>query len=215
MDEIVLRSMLKWPDVPSVYGWLRLDRRGNWLVRMPAAPDAGGLVKMPGGANGAARFERIGNPGVVEFIGRNYACDPAGRYYFQNGPQRVFVSLDRTPWIYRLDDAGRALTSHTGVPAGAPREAFFDEEGALVLVCDPGAGVVLDRDLAALAERFTDRAGRPLDPEALFERVRAGDAADVRLMGAALTLNPIVSEALAARFGFVANPAPPPGEPDC
>jgi hypothetical protein len=203
MDEIVLRSMLKWPDVPSVYGWLRLDRRGNWLV------------KMPGGANGAVRFERIGNPGVIEFIGRNYACDTAGRYYFQNGPQRVFVSLDRTPWIYRLDDAGRELTSHTGAAAGAPREAFFDEEGALVLVCDPGAGVVLDRDLGSLAERFTDRAGRPLDPEGLFERVRSGDRVEVRLMGAALTVDPIVSEALAARFGFVVNPVPPPGEPDC
>jgi len=27
MDDIVIRGMLKWPDVPAVYGWLSLDRR--------------------------------------------------------------------------------------------------------------------------------------------------------------------------------------------
>ena len=44
MDEIVLRSMLKWPNVPSVYGWLRLDRRGQWLIRMPSVPLAPGAA---------------------------------------------------------------------------------------------------------------------------------------------------------------------------
>ena len=33
MDEIVLRGMAKWPNVPAVYGWLALDRRGNWLIK--------------------------------------------------------------------------------------------------------------------------------------------------------------------------------------
>ena len=27
MDDAVLRSMAKWPNVPDVYGWLSLDRR--------------------------------------------------------------------------------------------------------------------------------------------------------------------------------------------
>src|SRR5437762_13798517 len=79
MDEIVLRSMLKWPDVPAVYGWLSLDRRGNWMIKTVAG-----------------RFERIAHAAVREFIGRNYASDPEGRWYFQNGPQRVFVALDYT-----------------------------------------------------------------------------------------------------------------------
>jgi len=57
MDEIVLRAIAKWPDVPSVYNWLRLDRRGNWLVK----------------------GERIGNAAVVEFIGRNYEQDAQRR----------------------------------------------------------------------------------------------------------------------------------------
>jgi hypothetical protein len=211
VDEIVLRSILKWPNVPSVYGWLRLDRRGDWLVRMPALPGA-----VPDNVPGTAqRFDRIRNPAVVEFIGRNYARDAEGRYYFQNGPQRVFVSLDCTPWVYRLDDLGSALIAHTGAAAGAPRAAFFDQHGALVLDCEHGIGVVLDRDLAALAERFADAAGRPLDAEEVFERVRSGAGLPARFMGAALTVAAVNSEELPARFGFVARPVPPPGEPDC
>ncbi len=32
MDDLVLRGMAKWPNVPAVYGWVALDRRGNWLI---------------------------------------------------------------------------------------------------------------------------------------------------------------------------------------
>ena len=103
MDQIVARAMQKWPNVPDVYGWLRLDRRGNWWLKSGQAP--GGPV-----------FERIGNPAVVEFIGRNYAHDASGRWFFQNGPQRVFVSLDYLPLVYRLEHA--ALVAHTGAAAG-------------------------------------------------------------------------------------------------
>src|SRR4051812_48078794 len=90
--------MQKWPDVPRVYGWLSLDRRGQWCIKSAAA----------------GRFERIGNRAVTEFIGRNYDRDEAGRWFFQNGPQRVFVTLQYTPWIYRLSDAGTGWVSHTG-----------------------------------------------------------------------------------------------------
>jgi len=228
VDEIVLRSIAKWPNVPAVFGWLRLDRRGDWLVRMPA---------LPGSAEGTERFDRIRNAAVVEFIGRNYAADDAGRWYFQNGPQRVFVTLDCSPWVYRLDDAGAALVAqngaaagalvthtgaaagalvtHTGAPAGAPRAAFIDEQGALILECAPGIGVVLDRDLAAVAECFAGAAGAPLDLEALFQRVRSGEVAHARLMGAALEVSAVRSDALPARFRYVARPVPAPGQAEC
>ena len=26
------RAMQRWPNVPHLYGWLRLDRRGRWLI---------------------------------------------------------------------------------------------------------------------------------------------------------------------------------------
>lgn len=200
MDEIVLRSMVKWPNVPSVYGWLRLDRRGRWLIRMPGDPP---------------RFERIVNPAMIEFIGRNYAHDAEGRYYFQNGPQRVYVALEYTPWIFSLDGEGRGLITHTGAPAGAPRAACFDERGGLVLDCAQGVGAVLDRDLAALAERITGTAGQPLDCEALIASSRNSPRVMVRVLGADVAIGFVRADQLPSRFGYVQRPAPPAGEPDC
>jgi DUF2946 family protein len=185
MDEIVIRSMLKWPDVPSVYGWLALDRRGSWLIK---------------GASGG--FGRITNAAVVDFVARNYAADGAGRWYFQNGPQRVFVALEYTPWVWRLDDAGGRLVSHTGADAGAVRAAFVDESGALLLETALGIGVVSDRDLATIAGELT-------------ERVAHGEAGECTLLGARVRIAPVRSADVAARFGFVARPAPAPGEREC
>ena len=196
MDETVSRSMLKWPDVPAVYGWLSLDRRGNWMVKT-----AGG------------RFERIANAAVREFIGRNYAADAEGRWYFQNGPQRVFVALDYTPWVYRLDDAGQGLLAHTGAAPRALEAVFLDDAGALLLKTEIGIGVLLDRDLAAFLERIADVRGRPA--ERLLEEVARGAEAQAMLQGKKVPIASIHSADVPGRFGFVARPAPRAGEPEC
>ena len=62
MDDTVRRALQKWPNVPNVFGWLRLDRRGNWLLKVQLD-----------------QFERISNSAVVAFIGRNYEQDEAGQ----------------------------------------------------------------------------------------------------------------------------------------
>ena len=202
MDEIVVRSMLRWPDVPAVYGWLALDRRGNWLIKSAPRGDIADL---------GAGFERIGNVAVSEFIGRNYARDDDGRYYFQNGPQRVYVALDYTPFVFRLDDDGGGFVAQTGAAAGRVKRAFFDEEGSLILASELGAGIVLDRDLAATLEHFADRAGRPIEADVLYGRVRAGERIAARLLGAAVAVSHVRAKAAPARFGYVARPEPPPG----
>src|SRR6186997_1920685 len=128
MDEIVVRSLAKWPNVPAVYGWLDLDRRGNWLIK----------------------GERIGNLALREFIGRNYARDARGCWFFQNGPQRVFVNLDYAPFVYRIvnsDRAPLAFETHNGNPVATVSSAWMDENGVLLLETDLGAGVVHHRDL--------------------------------------------------------------------
>jgi len=198
MDEIVTRSMLKWPNVPAVYGWLSLDRRGNWMIKTVAA-----------------RFERIGNPAVCAFIGRNYACDREGRWFFQNGPQRVFVSLEYTPWVYRLDDAGCGFVAHTGAAPRSLEAAFLDDTGALLLQTELGVGVVLDRDLPTVLERLTDERGRPPEPllEALAREV--GARGQAMLHGVGLPIASVRGVDIARRFGFVAQPAPRPGEAEC
>lgn len=194
--------MLKWPNVPAVFGWLALDRRGNWLIRAASKGDI---------ADPATAFDRIGNAAVSEFIGRNYARDSDDRYYFQNGPQRVYVALDYTPYVYRLDDGGTLFVAHTGAPSGRIKRVFFDEEGSLILSAELGVGVVLDRDLAAVLERFSDRAGEPLEAEALFNRVRSGERLGARLMGVEVAVSFVRAKEVPGRFRFVARPEAPPG----
>jgi len=141
MDESVLRSMAKWPNVPDVYGWLSLDRRGNFLLR----------------------DERIGNRALREFICRNYQADERGCWYFQNGPQRVFVRLAYSPLVLHFE--GDALLDHCDRPF-RPDQAFLDDEGSVLMLGEPGLGLLDDRELAAYADRaqglpVLERAGVP------------------------------------------------------
>ena len=196
MDEIVLKAMQKWPDVPNVFGWLRLDRRGRWLVKARSG-----------------EFGRIGNAAVSEFIGRNYACDDRGRWYFQNGPQRVFVALDYTPLVYRLDDSATALISHTGASAGRIEAVYLDECGALLVAAAAGMGVLHDRDLAPVVERLL--ADNPLlaGEDALAAAAASGISA--RVFGSDAPLRQVRARELPARFGFDPSPVPAPGQPEC
>lgn len=127
MDESVLRGMAKWPDVPAVYGWLFLDRRGNFLIK----------------------GERIANAALREFIARNYACDERGRWYFQNGPQRVYAKLAYTPLVVHHE--GEALLDHCG-RGFRTEEKFVDEEGSLLVSGSGTVALMDDRDLARYAE---------------------------------------------------------------
>jgi hypothetical protein len=127
MDEIVVRSLAKWPNVPAVYGWLDLDRRGNWRIK----------------------GERIGNRALREFIARNYAADESGCWFFQNGPQRVFVTLAYTPLVMHYE--GESLLDHCGRPTQA-LETFLDDEGSVLIRGERGIGLLDDRDLERYAE---------------------------------------------------------------
>ena len=129
MDEIVARSLAKWPNVPAVYGWLELDRRGSWRIK----------------------GDRITNSAFREFIARNYAADEQGRWFFQNGPQRVYVTLAYTPLVLHYE--GERLFDQCGREVEA-RETYLDDEGSVLIESEKGVGLLDDRDL----ERYTDRA---------------------------------------------------------
>lgn len=206
MDDVVKRAMQKWPNVPNVFGWLRLDRRGNWLVKSRATRD------------GQPVFERITNAAVIDFIGRNYQADERGRWFFQNGPQRVFVTLDHTPLVYRLGASGAAIESHTGARPRELRGAWLDDAGHVVIDSELGPGVMLDRDLPEIEKRLVDGNGVALDEPAL-EALLAGrpgeGAAYLELEGVRIAVDRIAGAALPGRFGFDPAPRPAPGEPDC
>ena len=190
-DDAVIRAMAKWPNVPDVFGWLGLDRRGRWRLKE----------------------EPIANEAANRFIGRNYAADGRGRWFFQNGPQRVFVVLEYAPWVYRLDPAG-GLRTHTGRPARAPSAVSLDEAQNVTVLTELGPGLVDDRDLADLSERFTSIAGEPLEDDALEEALAAaaaGRPADLALAwgasGAATPVEFVPAAEVPTRFGFVRDPA--------
>ena len=94
MDDIVRQAMAKWPNVPHCYGWLALDARGAWRMRDERAQHLG----LPG--------DKLVNAALVGFINRNYARDERGCWYFQNGPQRVYLQLEATPFVARNESAG-------------------------------------------------------------------------------------------------------------
>lgn len=200
MDELVLRGMARWPNVPSVFGWLSLDRRGHWLLK------------------GA----RVTNPGIVEFFGRNYSHDSQGRWFFQNGPQRVYVALDYTPHIYRITSAPGAvltLASHSGATVNAIRAAYIDDTGQLLLDADPGIGLMHDADLETLVPRFGGSGGLAGEAAlaATLDALQAGTPAALELdLGATrIPVGPIRAAEVPARFGFIARPVQPAGQEEC
>ena len=162
MDAIVEAALRKWPNVPACHGWLALDARGDWYMRDDRVQAAGPFPRVKG--------SRIEHDKLIAFIERNYARDDAsGAWFFQNGPQRVYVELEAAPWVWRVD-ADFVLTTHTGRAASA-RSAWLDEHGRLFVDSDFGLGLVHTQDMLHAARavetglwqpqemRFADMAG--------------------------------------------------------
>lgn len=143
MDEIVKAALKKWPNVPHCYQWLALDARGDWYMRDERVQAAGPFPRVKG--------SRIAHEKLLAFIHRNYAHDEAGAWFFQNGPQRVYVELEAAPWVWRVADGDFAVSSHTGLPA-VPQGAWLDERGRLFLQTDLGFGLVHTLDMGPAAD---------------------------------------------------------------
>lgn len=166
MDDIVKAALKKWPNVPACYGWLALDARGDWYMRDDRVQAAGPFPQVKG--------SRITHDKLKEFIHRNYERDEQGAWYFQNGPQRVYVELEATPLILGVERTGATfrVTTHTGTQVSDVRGAWLDENGRLFLDTDLGLGLVRSLDMDAAADaveqgiwqpaetRFADLPGR-------------------------------------------------------
>jgi hypothetical protein len=183
--------MAKWPDVPAVFGWLALDRRGYWLLQ----------------------GEPISNTTVTAYIARNYERDGEGRWFFQNGPQRVFLDLEYTPFVYRIIGAGASMSieAHTGQRATALSGAWVDDEGAMLIETEHGIGLVDDRDLDTIVGALIDANGASLPEDALEQTmslVQQGEDAPVwlKIGESNVKVRAIRAAEVPARFGFAAHP---------
>jgi hypothetical protein len=166
MDDIVRQAMAKWPNVPHCYGWLGLDERGNWYMRDDRVQATGPFPQSKGSL---LRHEKL-----VDFIQRNYDHDDAGQWFFQNGPQRVYVELQATPWVWRLGP-GHAVTSHTG-RAAKVSGCLVDETGRLYLETDIGLGLVHTQDIVQASDAVEQGLWQPQEAQASSLPARFGYA---------------------------------------
>ncbi|MFT0534199.1 DUF2946 family protein [Castellaniella hirudinis] len=156
VDALVRAAMSRWPQVPAAYGWLSLSRRGQWLLH----PRGQGW-----GVPGTEPGEPITNAQITSFIGRNYLADAHGRWFFQNGPQRVFVGLDGAPWVLHTRpglDGRPQLATHNGLAYASPTHWWISPDGLLYVQSPQGAGLIRDRDLAQVIEHLRLADGQPL-----------------------------------------------------
>ncbi len=179
-------AMLRWPNVPACYGWLSLDRRGQWRLRS----------------------ETVTHHGLNKFLNRQYAQDDDGRYFVQNGPQRVFVELEYTPWVLRLAAEGR-LETHTGEVVVEIRGVAVDDEGNLLLEIAQGIALLCDRDLPALLRCLRLPNGEVADDASVLEVIEQPLGASALLLdwqGQQLPVRWLRRSEVPARYGFVASP---------
>ena len=160
MDDIVKAAIAKWPNVPHCYGWLGLSARGNWYMRDDQAQLAGRFcaASTEAGRQVASKGSLLQHEKLIDFIARNYECDDSkgstakGQWFFQNGPQRVYVELEATPYIWRVGTAPEfEVTAHTGQVAVAQR-CIVDEHGRVYLETALGFGLVHTQDMVQAAE---------------------------------------------------------------
>ncbi len=178
----VERALLRWPNVPAAFGWLRLDRRARWWL--PDGP--------------------ISHAGTVEFLHRHYGADDLGRWFVQNGPQRAYVTLDLAPWVFSLDGLG-GLVNPAGVVAQVRNCLVVTPDGELLVETNLGLGNIVDRDLEAFTSGLASHepGGDPLT--ALAGR----SAGTVLFRGNPLTVLRLAPDALPVHFGFQRQPQAP------
>lgn len=193
MDDWVLRALQRWPNVPALFGWLGLDRRGRWLIQ-------GGTIT---------------HPRIVATINRNYAADEHGRWYFQNGPQRGYMQLESTPLILFVAEDAASLVTHTGQPVERIINAHLDEEGALMLLTEHGPGELIGSDLSWALERMSAQQ-RPIDDDTLAASLAlpSGSVTDITLSigSSALPLQRLNFAEAPYVLGFERLPTPREGE---
>lgn len=197
MDEIVKQAMAKWPKVPHCYGWLALDARGNWRMRDERAQALN------------LRGDRIAHAALIGFINRNYLHDDQGRWYFQNGPQRVYVNLEATPYIAHTDPA-QGWVLHTGEPLTTIDAAWMTESGQLILKAGEKIALVDDRDMAQCASQLR-RNHATIDDEQLLRWLEnAADTNQLGLLhhGKSVPVLKISASELENNFGYVISPQP-------
>jgi hypothetical protein len=187
-DDNVLRGLQKWPDVPACFGWLRVDRRGNWRIK----------------------DQIISHRRAIEYLARNYASDERGRWFVQNGPQRAYCTLDYTPWIYHLDGSD-CLHTHTNKLASQLERILIDETGDVLLHTEFGVGLLHDADLSRfidVLDRHREMSDHSSSAADLLLSLKPGttDERTVAWHNAPIPVQAVLANTIGKSFGFDPTP---------
>lgn len=204
VDDLVEKALARWPNVPAIAGWLKLNVQGDWLLTGP----------VPEGLT-------ISHPRILNFMARNYGCESDGRYYFQNGPQKAYVHLAYTPWVYRihpLENGDLMLSTHTGLVVW-PVAMFQDEQGRVLIQGEQGIGLLHSNDMDLLAaglkevdeqlQHSATWAVPEIDPDTLIAtrtKLRRGKNTSTGRRECSFKIQAIESDQVADRFKFIPEP---------
>ena len=187
MEDRMQRALARWPNVPALYGWLSLDRRGRWRIQ----------------------GEIITRAQIIDTISANYLADEHGAWYFQNGPQRGYVQLEAAPLILRAD--GEGLCTHTGAAVTEPTGTWLDEHGNLLMATEHGPAQLDDTESEWLLAHLKAGTSSP-DSEALEAALAASSgeatALSLRLGGQTLPLGRLDQAEAPSALGFIRAPRP-------
>ena len=196
------QSAIKWPNVPDVYNWLMLDERGDWRIKE----------------------EKISHKGLIDFINAHYQADDKGRWFFQNGPQRVFVTLAYTPYVLSIasHDSITYFKTQNNVIIKSVDRLWIDNKDRLLVSWKNGIGLVSDRDLPLLADKLTHET-EPFDRidsaelDVIKQRTPSRSKTSLKLTMNQKTYDILFINTIEVSqlFGFNSNPSPPLGDPDC
>ena len=183
-DFLVRQAMAKWPNVPACSGWLRLDARGRWRLQ----------------------GELVNHVRIEAFFARNYADDADGRWFVQNGPQRVYVGLDRAPWCLRLSGDGKSFVTHTELAVRRLEHLILADTGDIYLATERGLGLICDRDLSRFVTQLCAYSNTA---EAFFETPQEPNQNSHRVPwhGHELSLMYVLDGQLEQLFKFVREPS--------
>lgn len=193
MDDIVKQAMAKWPNVPHCYGWLRLDARGVFRMCDEVAQ------------KNATAGDPIRHTSLLAFIYRNYASDEHGAWFFQNGPQRVYVDLETTPFIARTDTQENFVTQD-GLALKNIHTVWLSDQGSLLFQNATQIAMLDDRDIAACLSQFRLNDVVCSDAELLNWMRQPIDGCGFMVGGEVLPVKFIKSAVIAQQFGFEQKP---------
>lgn len=184
-----------WPGHPEVHGWLRLSRRGDWFVK----------------------GQKVTHPRSLSFINAHYQSDPQGRWFFQNGRQRVFVQLAYTPYILRLNGTD-SFKTHTGLTINELKQVCLDDEGNLLFQTEFGIALLNDYDLPLVQDYLATASGTTPDDSTLMiaiDLLLQGCTSSLFFMwkGSALPIKPIQVNQVSKVFHFQKEPKMTDQEP--